>query len=41
LIQITAIQYALTNYTVAPVTKFHTLWEIFLKGIVKEEGERK
>jgi AcrR family transcriptional regulator len=35
LIQITAIQYALTNYTVAPITKFNTLWEIFLKGIVK------
>lgn len=34
LIQITAIQYALTGYTVAPITKFNTLWEIFLKGIV-------
>ncbi|MGA2090865.1 MAG: TetR/AcrR family transcriptional regulator [Endomicrobiales bacterium] len=35
LIQITAIQYALTNYTVAPITKFNTLWEIFIKGIVR------
>ncbi len=35
LVQITAIQYALTNYTVAPMTKFNTLWDIFLNGIVK------
>jgi AcrR family transcriptional regulator len=37
LVQITAIQYALTNYTVAPMTKFNTLWDIFLNGIVKPE----
>jgi len=35
LVQITAIQYALTNYTVAPITKFNALWDIFLNGIVK------
>ncbi len=40
LVQITAIQYALTNYTVAPMTKFNTLWEIFLKGIVSGDGEK-
>jgi len=33
LIQAAIVQFALTNYTVAPITKFQTLWNIFLKGI--------
>jgi len=33
LIQAAIIQFALTNYTVPPITKFQTLWNIFLKGI--------
>ena len=33
LIQLAIIQYALTNYTVPPMTKFNNLWNIFLKGI--------
>lgn len=33
LIQTAIIQYALTNYTVPPLTKFNILWEIFLNGI--------
>jgi AcrR family transcriptional regulator len=33
LIQAAIVQYALTNYTVAPITKFSTLWNVFLMGI--------
>lgn len=36
LIQAAIVQYALTNYTVVPITKFQTLWNIFIKGIAKE-----
>ena len=35
LIQAAIVQFALTNYTVPPITKFQTLWNIFLKGIKK------
>ena len=33
LIQTAIIQYALTNYTVPPVSKFNASWNVFLKGI--------
>jgi len=35
LIQAAIVQFALTNYTVPPITKFQTLWNVFLKGIKK------
>lgn len=35
IIQTAIIQFALTNYKVPPMTKYSTLWNIFLKGIVK------
>lgn len=37
LIQAAIVQFALTNYTVPPITKFHTLWNIFLRGIEKKK----
>ncbi len=33
LIQAAIVQYALTNYSVPPITKFNTLWNVFLHGI--------
>ena len=33
LIQAAIVQYALTNYSVPPITKFNTLWNVFLRGI--------
>ena len=39
LIQISAIQFALTNYTASPVKKFETLWDIFLRGVLKGRGK--
>lgn len=36
LIQAAIVQFALTNYTVPPITKFQTLWNIFLHGIEKK-----
>lgn len=36
LIQTAITQFALTNYTVPPITKFQFLWDIFLKGIEKK-----
>jgi len=36
LIQTAIIQFALTNYTVPPITKFQTLWNVFIKGIEKK-----
>lgn len=36
LIQAATIQFALTNYTVPPIRQFHTLWNIFLKGIERK-----
>ncbi|MFH1996169.1 MAG: TetR/AcrR family transcriptional regulator [Candidatus Omnitrophota bacterium] len=36
LIQAAIVQYALTNYTVTPITKFQTVWNVFIKGIAKE-----
>ena len=35
MIQAAIIQFALTNYTVPPLTKFQTLWKIFTIGIEK------
>jgi len=37
LIQAAIVQFALTNYTVPPITKFQTLWEIFLRGIERKK----
>lgn len=33
MIEAAVIQYALSNYTVKPTTKFNTTWKIFLNGI--------
>ena len=41
LIQTAIIQFALTSYTVPPITKFQTLWNIFLKGIGDIKPEEK
>jgi len=38
LIQAAIVQFALTNYTVPPITKFRTLWNIFLGGIEKKNN---
>lgn len=38
LIQTAIIQFALTNYTVPPVTKFETLWNVFIRGIEKKKA---
>ena len=35
LIQAAIVQFALTNYTVPPITKFQTFWNVFLRGIKK------
>lgn len=35
LIQAAIVQFALTNYTVPPIAKFQTLWNVFLRGIQK------
>jgi len=35
LIQAAIVQYALTGYTVPPISKFNTLWDIFLRGVQK------
>ena len=37
LIQAAIIQFALTNYTVPPITKFQTLWNVFIRGIEEKE----
>jgi len=37
LIQAAIVQFALTNYTIPPIAKFQTLWNIFLKGIGKKK----
>ena len=34
LIQTAIIQYALTNYTVPPISKFNNIWKLFLYGIL-------
>ena len=39
LIQTAIIQFALTNYTVPPITKFQTLWNVFIKGIEKKNRD--
>lgn len=39
LIQAAIVQFALTNYTVPPITKFQTLWNVFLKGIKSSKKE--
>ena len=36
LIQAAITQFALTNYTVPPITKFQTLWNVFIRGIEKK-----
>ncbi|MGA1843873.1 MAG: TetR/AcrR family transcriptional regulator [bacterium] len=33
LIQAAIVQYALTSYTIPPISKFNTLWDIFLRGV--------
>ena len=38
MIQAAIIQFALTNYTVPPLTKFQTLWKIFTIGIEKKHN---
>jgi TetR/AcrR family transcriptional regulator len=35
LIQTAIIRYALTDYTLPPVSNFNTIWKLFLNGIVK------
>lgn len=37
LIQTAIVQFALTNYSVPPINKFQTLWNVFIRGI----GEKK
>lgn len=37
LIQAAIVQYALTNYSVPPITRFNTLWNIFLHGIEQKD----
>ena len=37
LIQTAIIQFALTNYTVPPITKFEMLWNVFIRGIEKKK----
>lgn len=39
LIEAAIIQYALTNYAVAPIEKFNTLWQVFLNGIYEAQPE--
>jgi AcrR family transcriptional regulator len=39
MIEAAIIQYALTNYTLPPVTKFNTLWKIFLNGIYESQPD--
>ena len=39
LIQLAIIQYALTNYSVPPMTKFNNLWNIFLRGIENQKAD--
>jgi len=39
LIQTAIIQFALTNYTVPPITKFQTLWNVFIRGIEKKNRD--
>lgn len=41
LIQAAIVQFALTNYTIVPLAKFQTLWNIFLKGIINETKKEK
>jgi len=41
LIQTAIVQFALTNYTVPPLTKFQSLWKVFIKGIEKKGESRK
>ena len=37
LIQTAIIQYALTNYTVPPISKFNNVWKLFLYGILIDQ----
>lgn len=37
LIQTAMVQFALTNYTVPPITKFQTLWNVFIRGIEEKK----
>ena len=37
LIQAAIIQFALTNYTIPPITKFQTLWNVFIRGIEEKK----
>lgn len=37
LIQTAIVQFALTNYTVPPITKFQTLWNVFIRGIEEKK----
>jgi AcrR family transcriptional regulator len=39
LIEAAIIRYALTNYTVPPIEKFNTLWQVFLNGIYEAQPE--
>ena len=39
LIEAAVIQYALTNYTVPPISKFNTLWQVFLNGIYEAQPD--
>lgn len=39
LIEAAVIRYALTNYTVPPIEKFNTLWQVFLNGIYEAQPE--
>lgn len=39
LIEAAVIQYALTNYTVPPLSKFNTLWNVFLNGIYESQPD--
>jgi hypothetical protein len=40
LIQTAIIKYALTNYTVPPISKFNNMWKLFLHGILSEQNKQ-
>ncbi|MFQ5952307.1 MAG: TetR/AcrR family transcriptional regulator [Candidatus Omnitrophota bacterium] len=40
LIQTAIVQFALTNYTVPPLTKFRTLWNVFVRGIEEKRPSK-
>mgnify|MGYP002813370602 CR=1 FL=1 len=37
LIQVAAINYVLTDYKVKPISKFKTMWNVFIRGVERDE----